>query len=626
MIKSTLYPLITHFTLTNTPSRFTWRHWLVVLWLVVSSLGLAQQCLNYLSVDDTRLSEPAACYFLAQGDTSNAFAELSVLADALGFVWQEASGGLLLERGSLQAVLESTRDIATGLNKRPNALQVAGEDVASPAAIQVADRYYLPVAPVVRAFGGDAYWRSNTRTIHITMPVLEARGASPEIPKTFAPPTPRSTDTATGESTNDVSALETASTAADYTAAGNTTIRMLSVPRVGIHEDYTRIALDLPSSSRYRLAVAGNNSLVVHFEGLTAPLQAGARVGSQQVNMWQFRNLNGQLALVIEAEHPLSSAGQGFQVGFLPQSEGRAQDVLYLDISAERQGPTVNQLALNDLAPLNTLSTTSVDASDNTSVDAPIHTPADTSNTAQISPPAVRPQQAVTRTVVIDPGHGGRDPGAQGYASEEVVVLDIALRVRDILEAQDIDVILSREGDYHLHERKVTDLAARAAMATIDRNLFVSIHANAAENSSASGVETWVFGEQLDENLIQNAIIENGGGSLGVELTAEAKRVHDNVLNDIFRQEQLYYSLTLAEAIQNAMVETTGARDRGIRKNYFYVLRNARIPAVLVEVGFVSNPEEGRSLARTDYRAKLATSIAEGIVTFFEQEGALVNR
>ena len=207
---------------------------------------------------------------------------------------------------------------------------------------------------------------------------------------------------------------------------------------------------------------------------------------------------------------------------------------------------------------------------------------------------------------MIDPGHGGYDPGAQGYVSEEVVVLDIALRLRDALEAQGINVILSREGDYHLDERKATDLAARAAMATTDRNLFVSIHANAAESSTANGIETWVFGEPLEEDLIQNAITENGGGSLGLELTEEAKQVHDSVLNDIFRQEQLHYSMTLAEAVQNAMIEATDARDRGIRKNYFYVIRNARIPAVLVEVGFVSNPAEGRNLGRADYRARIA--------------------
>jgi len=389
---------------------------------------------------------------------------------------------------------------------------------------------------------------------------------------------------------------------------------MLSVPRVGIHEDYTRIALDLPANSRYRLGVAGNRTLVVHFEGLSAPPQAGARVGSDHVNAWQFRSLENQLALAIEATHPLSATGQGFQVGFLPRGAGRAQDVLYIDMSTERQGPAVAQHSLDDLDPLGSLE--SAAQSDNT---AQVSPPA-------VSPPAVSPRQAIRRTVVIDPGHGGYDPGAQGYVSEEVVVLDIALRLRDALEAQGIDVILSREDDYHLDERKVTDLAARAAMATTDRNLFVSIHANAAESSSANGIETWVFGEPLGEDLIQNAITENGGGSLGLELTEEAKRVHDGVLNDIFRQEQLHYSMTLAEAVQNAMIEATGARDRGIRKNYFYVIRNARIPAVLVEVGFVSNPEEGRKLGRADYRARIADGIADGIVTFFEQEGALVSR
>lgn len=586
--------------------RCSWRRRLAILFVVAFiSSALAQQCLNYLTVDDSRLREPAACYFLRYGDASNAFAELSLLADALGFTWQESSSELTLERGGVEAVLESARDVAAGLSKRPDALRVAGRNLTSPAAIYVGERYYLPVAPVVRALGGDAYWRSNTRTIYITMPTASASSTSASsTPKTFAPL----------EETFTEAPAETSITSnTDTLSAKTLSTRTLPVPRVGIHDDYTRIALDLPAGSRYSLAVAGSRTLLVTFaEGVSAPPQAGARVGSEQVNAWQFGSLENQLALVIEAVHPLSASGLGFQVGFLPRGEERAQDVLYIDLSAGRQGPTVAQRSLDDLAPLSALST----AAESAAADAPSNT--------QV--PAVRPHQAVRRTVVIDPGHGGTDPGAQGYVSEEVVVLDIALRLRDALEAQGINVILSREGDYHLHERKATDLAARAAMATTDRNLFVSIHANAAESSAANGIETWIFGEPLEEDLIQSAITENGGGSLGVELTEEAKQVHDSVLNDIFRQEQLHYSMTLAEAVQNAMIEATGARDRGIRKNYFYVIRNARIPAVLVEVGFVSNPEEGRNLGRTDYRTRIADGIAEGIVAFFEQEGALVSR
>lgn len=630
MIKTTSRLLITHKTFSPALWRCSWRRRLAVLFvaaLVFSSLvfssAVAQQCLNYLSVDDTRVSEPAACYFLRYGDTSNAFAEVTLLADALDFAWQESSSELTLERYGVQAVLESTRDVTAGLSKRPDALRVADGNLTSPAAIYADERYYLPVAPVVRALGGDAYWRSDTRTIYITMPTAAANTTSADAisadvtstntnvistPKTFAPLEETSAETSIAKAPAETSI--TANTGTRNTETLNT--GTLPIPRVGIHDDYTRIALDLPAGSRYSLAVAGSRTLLVTFaEGLGAPPQAGARVGSEQVSAWQFRSLENQLALVIEAEHPLRASGQGFQVGFLPRGEGRAQDVLYIDLSAERQGPTVAQRSLDDLAPLSALSTTP---------------DTDTATAAPTRAPAIRPRQTVTRTVVIDPGHGGYDPGAQGYVSEEVVVLDIALRLRDALEAQGINVILSRDDDYHLDERKATDLAARAAMATTDRNLFVSIHANAAESSAANGIETWVFGEPLEEDLIQNAITENGGGSIGLELTEEAKRVHDSVLNDIFRQEQLHYSMTLAEAVQNAMVTATGARDRGIRKNYFYVIRNARIPAVLVEVGFVSNPDEGRKLGRADYRARIADSIAEGIVAFFEQEGALVSR
>ena len=167
--------------MTGSPAlwRCSWRRRLAILFVVAFiSSALAQQCLNYLSVDDSRLREPAACYFLRYGDTSNAFAELSLLADALGFTWQESSSGLTLERSGVQAVLESSRDISAGLSKRPDTLRVAGENLTSPAAIYVGERYYLPVAPVVRALGGDAYWRSNTRTIYINMPAANANTPS----------------------------------------------------------------------------------------------------------------------------------------------------------------------------------------------------------------------------------------------------------------------------------------------------------------------------------------------------------------------------------------------------------------------------------------------------------------
>jgi N-acetylmuramoyl-L-alanine amidase len=84
----------------------------------------------------------------------------------------------------------------------------------------------------------------------------------------------------------------------------------------------------------------------------------------------------------------------------------------------------------------------------------------------------------------------------------------------------------------------------------------------------------------------------------------------------------LNYSLGLAEHVQSRMVEATGATDRGVRQNLFYVIRNSRIPAILVELGFVSHPDEGRRLMRSDYRDALADALTEGILAFFANGGS----
>ncbi|MEM6429185.1 MAG: N-acetylmuramoyl-L-alanine amidase [Deinococcota bacterium] len=602
------------------------RYFLIIL-SVLAAISLqgvfAQACLNYISVNNARPETPTACYFLQYDDNSNAFARADVLASALNLSqrYDAEQAQVLLTRGSSQLALASTADIRYGLTKRAGVLHAStalqtGASFDSPMAIQVGGDHYLPVAPVVRALGGDATWHSGSRTIVISITQTETSDTE-------------TSDTETALTVNTTASPNAAANASTEETAVviGTPVSRLGQPRVGIHETYTRIAIDLPNDTEYSLALITDTTLAVTFTGTELALEAaggnqtgGNQVSSNHVTAWQYQALDDTLALVIQTEHDLSPQGQGFQVGFLPRSSSRASDVLYLDFSSERQGPTVRQVPASALSRLDSVAASAQNASSSVAANGSTTPTSSTPDNATLLPNA-----AVTRTVVIDPGHGGYDPGAQGYVSEEVVVLDIALKVRDLLESQDISVILSRDDDYHLDARKATDLAARAAMASPDRNLFVSIHANAAESSRAHGIETWIFGEPLEEDLIQNAIIENGGGSIGLQLTEEAKQVHDSVINDIFRQEQLYYSQTLAEAIQASMIDATGATDRGIRKNYFYVIRNASIPAVLVEVGFVSNPEEGRKLARDDYRDRLARGIADGIVAFFEQDGALVD-
>jgi len=218
--------------------------------------------------------------------------------------------------------------------------------------------------------------------------------------------------------------------------------------------------------------------------------------------------------------------------------------------------------------------------------------------------------------VVLDAGHGGHDPGTvSDWAHEKEIVLAVTSRLAELLRAEGVRVVLTRDDDTFL------TLQQRSTFATTERNVFVSVHANAAPSSSASGIETWVFGRPLDPSQIDRAIRENGGGELGAALTAEAAQSAD-IASDILSETQLNYSLGLANLVQDRLIEATGANDRGVRQNLFYVIRNSRIPAILVELGFVSHPDEGRKLIDAGYQEALARALAEGILDFLSVGGA----
>lgn len=176
------------------------------------------------------------------------------------------------------------------------------------------------------------------------------------------------------------------------------------------------------------------------------------------------------------------------------------------------------------------------------------------------------------QVIVIDPGHGGRDPGAVGINNlqEKGVVLDIGKQVAEILEQNGVQAVLSRYDDREI------DLAPRVQMAErVNADLFVSIHANAISMSrpEVNGIETY------------------------------------------------YYStgLRLAQTVHRSLLQATGANDRGVRRARFYVLRHTSMPAVLLEVGFVTGREDAPRLASSAYRTRLAEAIARGILQYVRQ-------
>jgi N-acetylmuramoyl-L-alanine amidase len=173
--------------------------------------------------------------------------------------------------------------------------------------------------------------------------------------------------------------------------------------------------------------------------------------------------------------------------------------------------------------------------------------------------------------VVVDPGHGGKDPGAIGYRGlrEVDVILPIAQQVAALLEQQGIQAVMTRKDDYFV------DLQPRVTMAErTDADLFVSIHANSiGGRPDVQGLETYYY---------------SSGGRL-------------------------------AQTIHNSILQNVDIRDRGVRQARFYVLRKSSMPAVLVEVGFVSSPQEAVKLASPNYQSQMARAIARGILQYIQQ-------
>lgn len=224
----------------------------------------------------------------------------------------------------------------------------------------------------------------------------------------------------------------------------------------------------------------------------------------------------------------------------------------------------------------------------------------------------VFPGEYKIRTIVVDPGHGGKDPGAIGVGrlKEKDVVLDISKRFKKRLERAGLKVILTRDRDVFL------SLKQRARIAnTKEADFFISIHANAFRKSRAAGFEVYYLSEAIDDSARAVAAAENA--VLKFEQSEDFSKPLRATLWDILYTEHRTESIELARSICKA-VERKGLsrNNRGVKGANFCVLRSTKMPAVLVEVGFISNPLEASRLKLRSYRQKLAEAIAEGVLSY----------
>ncbi len=336
----------------------------------------------------------------------------------------------------------------------------------------------------------------------------------------------------------------------------------LANPRVGLHEGFTRIVLDLPRKVSYRV-LEREGRLVIR---LSEPLLKEARAAVKSPELIEYRAQGTELTLRVTP------------------------------------GVTARAFVLEGIEP------------------GTYRLVVDLKKRAT---PAVKRPDPPKPVVVLDPGHGGPDPGAVGYVVEKRVTLDIALRTKRILEEKGVRVVLTRDrdtdlappGEKDLWKRKVADLKKRARMADAKKTLFVSIHVNSAPRPAA-GVETYYLGRAIDPEAQRLAVWENGGGEVGQRLTRETETLTGRLLKDLVAQANLAFSAQLARTLQVRLAEAARSPDRGVHSAPLYVLRYARVPAVLVEVGFANHPTEGRLLGRPEHRQRIAEGLAEGILQF----------
>lgn len=232
---------------------------------------------------------------------------------------------------------------------------------------------------------------------------------------------------------------------------------------------------------------------------------------------------------------------------------------------------------------------------------------------------ASNPEAPAKRRIVIDPGHGGHDPGAVGPNKlyEKDVVLDIALKLRKILaEDPSVEVFLTRDKDIFI------PLEQRTAIANSkNADLFVSVHANASPRKEAKGIETYFLNWTNDEEANKVAARENKISLKKMKKMNEERDILEIIKGDLSRDSKRDESLKLANYIQLSMVNTLNRDyshivDLGVKQALFYVLFGARMSSVLVEVSFISNPLEEKLLSNNDYREGLAKSIAGGITSY----------
>lgn len=219
------------------------------------------------------------------------------------------------------------------------------------------------------------------------------------------------------------------------------------------------------------------------------------------------------------------------------------------------------------------------------------------------------------RTIVIDPGHGGKDPGTENLSlnlSEKDITLDIAMQLKDLFQKMpELKVILTRECDQYM------TLEERTAIANSNKaDLFISIHVNSAPRKSARGIESYFLNITRDPWAMEVAALENkvNGKSIG-DMSDIVEQI---VKNAHVSESKVFASYIQANLVNQLRQKNKNIQDLGVKKALFFVLVGAEMPASLVEVSFLSNNIEGKCLQSPNYRRTIVEGLYSGIMGYIK--------
>ncbi|MBI4974885.1 MAG: N-acetylmuramoyl-L-alanine amidase [Candidatus Omnitrophica bacterium] len=218
------------------------------------------------------------------------------------------------------------------------------------------------------------------------------------------------------------------------------------------------------------------------------------------------------------------------------------------------------------------------------------------------------------KTIVIDPGHGGKDPGAIGRRfrqKEKYKTLAISKRLKDMLEDKGLKIVMTRDDDTFVSLPRRVEIANRNGA-----DLFVSIHINASRSRSLSGFECYYLSDATDDNARAIEAFENASLKMDEENILKHSKGRDKTLWDMTLSENRVESAGLAKHICGSVEDSAVLRTRGVKSARFYVLKGTRMPAVLVEVAYLSNRYEEMKLKDKDFLEDITGAIAKGILAY----------